>query len=1018
MSTRPLSLFAKPQEDSRLAKNILALYDENSSNKHRTDDRPLSYREENASIHPENNSSPPKGRPSSANPLKRRLKTPTAGANRAKEALKPASTNHKIVEVNRHAVKEDLIEELYELKKKNLGYEEHINHLKTENYRLESEASKQQRRIDQLLNLSEGVKAISSNSAQQLRKEIEKSILVRQLKSQINLLKNVIADKELEIDSLKRDIRVTHIREVENERDEYSIEIPRLLKVIENLKAELSRERRRREWNCKLAGETGDDLRKELARLASGYQSILTNLSHRGVNGLTAEEKALIPTDKVNPYHISGRNGRPLSAGVARRPSADNTNTKVNEQNRQRPQSAGFRGKDNSNPRPVTNNPSDNSPRDTWIESFNFEYFNNHTNPVISPLSHNDNGTSNHTFESFHDDNSNLGNHTDATQQQSDPQPVSTYHPSDNENENVIVPSLNLADLSLNNKLHEYHKIDEKELLLHHQPHPIPASHTTFVPAPSAMPVPRPVINHIMSNSSMNSSFHIENPFGQGDRIQAEYRGKGRWYDGQVKSFEKENGTYTIVYDDDDEEKGVLPIRVRLISKARPESKFQIGNNVEALYYSGKTWYKGEIKAAPVYSDVKSSYVYDIVYEDGEKEKQVLEQNIRLIDPPPTAPAVVSAPTPAPVTLADNQNRSQDISPRNPSAVSSPRPTAPTVNAPKFKKDDRTEGRYSGNNEWYSATVSAVHSSTAGEYVYSLLYDDGDTEENVTENNIRHKYVENDNMSHNDHNATTVPDEQRSNQSAPKSSSVAVASSSSTSFKVGDTVEAYFEQYSNWFRGVITDVDNVSYPASYHIKYDDGDEEKNVTVNRIRPFQKYQGAVEFKYRVKDKVEARYQNGIEWFKGRILAPHSDEDYGPVYDVLYEDGDEESKIKEVNIRLIAAASPRDKGESAISLPFKLENRIDFNNESTGAMNNEVRQQKESPNKSLPSHNHGTSSQRVITTNLDAFLNDLSDDEDDIGLDAGKPVTLKSTIQGEVVIQQDQSELGEEYNDEFDA
>jgi uncharacterized protein YfeS len=33
------------------------------------------------------------------------------------------------------------------------------------------------------------------------------------------------AVKELEIDSLKRDTRATHIKEVENERDEYSVEI-------------------------------------------------------------------------------------------------------------------------------------------------------------------------------------------------------------------------------------------------------------------------------------------------------------------------------------------------------------------------------------------------------------------------------------------------------------------------------------------------------------------------------------------------------------------------------------------------------------------------------------------------------------------------------------------------------------------------------------------------------------------------------------------------------------------------
>ncbi|RYG97141.1 hypothetical protein EON65_53310 [archaeon] len=98
--------------------------------------------------------------------------------------------------------------EIQELKKKILHHEETINAIKSENQRLEMDNIKQQRRIEQLLHLSEGAKG----TAQNVRKEIEKSILVRQLKTQVTALRNLVADKDLEIDSLRRDIRSTHVK--------------------------------------------------------------------------------------------------------------------------------------------------------------------------------------------------------------------------------------------------------------------------------------------------------------------------------------------------------------------------------------------------------------------------------------------------------------------------------------------------------------------------------------------------------------------------------------------------------------------------------------------------------------------------------------------------------------------------------------------------------------------------------------------------------------------------------------
>lgn len=100
-----------------------------------------------------------------------------------------------------------------ELKKKLLVQENTINSLKTEQHRLELDSLKQQRRIDQLLHLSEGAKG----SAENVRKDIEKSVLVRQIKAQVTALRSLIADKDFEISSLRQDVRASYVKVIEIE---------------------------------------------------------------------------------------------------------------------------------------------------------------------------------------------------------------------------------------------------------------------------------------------------------------------------------------------------------------------------------------------------------------------------------------------------------------------------------------------------------------------------------------------------------------------------------------------------------------------------------------------------------------------------------------------------------------------------------------------------------------------------------------------------------------------------------
>ena len=102
------------------------------------------------------------------------------------------------------------------------------------------------------MNLSEGTKNIVLST--DIRKEIEKSILVRQLKSQILTIRLQVSEKDIEMDGLKKNLKATHLFQLEAERDEYFYETARLSKIVLELQDELLREKQRREWNSKLAG--------------------------------------------------------------------------------------------------------------------------------------------------------------------------------------------------------------------------------------------------------------------------------------------------------------------------------------------------------------------------------------------------------------------------------------------------------------------------------------------------------------------------------------------------------------------------------------------------------------------------------------------------------------------------------------------------------------------------------------------------------------------------------------------
>ena len=133
---------------------------------------------------------------------------------------------------------------------------------------------------------------------------------------------------------------------------------------------------------------------------------------------------------------------------------------------------------------------------------------------------------------------------------------------------------------------------------------------------------------------------------------------------------------------------------------------------------------------------------------------------------------------------------------------------------PKFAVGDVVEGRYKGGSVWYSAIIksfnrivsidnhSIIGNSYSGEnnrytYTYHLLYHDGDEELSLFENDVRLQQV-------------------------------AILE---TSFSIGENVEALFGRGEEWYSAKIS---SIASSGNYNLYYEDGDEEDDVSIGRIR----------------------------------------------------------------------------------------------------------------------------------------------------------------------------------------
>jgi hypothetical protein len=116
-------------------------------------------------------------------------------------------------------------------------------------------------------------------------------------------------------------------------------------------------------------------------------------------------------------------------------------------------------------------------------------------------------------------------------------------------------------------------------------------------------------------------------------------------------------------------------------------------------------------------------------------------------------------------------------------------------------------------------------------------------------------------------------------------------------FQIGDIIECNYKNSGKWYSGQISAVNE---KGTYDVKYNDGDEERDVAEDLIRNILKKEvldSELNISLKVGDKCEANYHNEGTWFSGSISLVREN----GTYDIKYDDGDSETGVRGNCIRL---------------------------------------------------------------------------------------------------------------------
>ena len=268
-----------------------------------------------------------------------------------------------------------------------------------------------------------------------------------------------------------------------------------------------------------------------------------------------------------------------------------------------------------------------------------------------------------------------------------------------------------------------------------------------------------------------------------GYRVFCNWMGSGFWYSGEISQIDLDDNLFNVLYDDGDIENNVPRSRLK-----KDDTKFYVGQQIKGNWQNQGIYYNGRI--------IKINQVdktFDILYEDGDEETDVPRRNIKLVN---------------------------------------------------FSVGDNILANYLGKGGWFPGIIKGINGC-----LYEVMFKDGDHEINILPINITKNLL---------------------------------------FLQTNSPVIANWKGKGAYLPGKIMKAES---EKKYKIRYTDGEIESGVPRKWIR------NEIYLSLQKDQKVLCNFKNSGTYFPGKVLQIHTipgDDPSEKVYDIRFDDGDNENKV----------------------------------------------------------------------------------------------------------------------------
>jgi len=256
-------------------------------------------------------------------------------------------------------------------------------------------------------------------------------------------------------------------------------------------------------------------------------------------------------------------------------------------------------------------------------------------------------------------------------------------------------------------------------------------------------------------------------------------------------------------------------------------------------------FYKGEVTAVN-----SRDGTYDIKFEDGERKRGVEKSRVRSLD--------------SGSSDRDRDSRSSSSS---------------------IREGDKVEAKCTGWTKFYKGEVTRVNSDDT----YDIKFEDGERKRGIRSDQVR-----------------SLGGSRGGGGSTKDSDKDRGSSSSISSLREGDKVEAKCVGWTKFYKGEVTRVNS---DDTYDIKFEDGERKRGVEKSRVRSLDSgssdrdqdrnhdaFSSSGSAPIREGDKVEAKCTGWTKYYKGNVTRVNSDD----TYDITFEDGEKKKSVRSDQIK----------------------------------------------------------------------------------------------------------------------